>query len=271
MKRALLLIGPLLALVGAIGVLFHGSAIMEVLLVLTYNTAATATPLAEVMQEVELAIVFVYVLTVGLVTAIGALTFPGQPQCVTILGKVLGCSAGATLIAGGYLSGLAMNDVLNSLQVIATSEKAPKPSMLRDIVDVSKEDLQTGIVVYLVAVGILFLAGLVGFRRRESTRLGSSIKIAMVLLVVAAIAIAIAGSSAIVWYNVDQTLAMVVDIENPPSPNGLAMRLVDSLQAGVVLYSGFGGLGVVAIIAYLFSPNYRRPVAELEEPQEGAA
>ena len=271
MKRALLLIGPLLALVGAIGLLYHGSAIMEVLLVLTYNTAATAKPLADMMQEVELAIVFVYVLTVGLVIAIGALTFPGQPQCVTIIGKLLGCLGGATLIGGGYLSGNAMDQVLKGLQVIATSAKAPKPAMLQAVVDAGNEQLQSGIVVYIISVAILLLAGLVGFRRRESTRLGSTIKIAMVLLVVAAIAIAIAGSSAMVWYNVDQTLAMVVDLNNPPQPSDLAMRLVDAQQAGVILYSGIGGLGVVAIIAYLFSPNYRRTAAKQEEPQEASA
>ncbi|PQO46558.1 hypothetical protein [Blastopirellula marina] len=268
MKRALLLIGPLLALVGAIGLLYHGSSILEILLVLTYNTAATAQPLSQMMQEVELAIVFVYVLTVGLVTAIGALTFPGQPQCVTIIGKLLGCLGGATLIGGGYLSGHAMDHALKGLQVLASSEKAPKPPMLQAIVDAGSEQLQTGIVVYIISVGILLLAGLVGFRRRESTLMGSSIKIAMVLLVVAVIAIAIAGSSAMVWYSVDQTLAMVVDINNPPQPSDLAVQLIQALQVSVVLYSGFGGLGVVAIIAYLFSPNYRRPAAKQEELQE---
>lgn len=272
MKRALLLIGPLLALGGAIGLLSHGSAIVDVTGVLLFNTGAIAASLGEMQQSIQMMIVMVYLLTVGLVVAIGAMTFPGQPQCVTIIGKLLGCAAGGTLIGGAVLSGQAIDDVRRNLVALSTSEKAPKPGMLQQIIDAGGEELHLGIMVYIAASVVLLLVGVVGFRRSESTRMGSTVKIAMMLMVIAAVAIAIAGASALVWYNVDKTLFLVTDFENPAEPAELAGHLLQAYQAGVVLFSGMGGLGVVAVLGYLFSPNYRRPkppvgASQVAEPQ----
>ncbi len=258
MKRALLLLGPLLALAGGIGLLLHGSAIIEVLLALTYRLGTPTTPLETMLQNVQWVILFVYLLMVGLIMAIVALPFPGQPQYTTILGKLLGCLAGLTLIGGAYQSGSVVMDVLKAIQMIATSTTAPKQADLQQVVDTSSDDLKLGIIVYLVACAILLLAGLIGFRKGESMRLSSGTKIVISLLLVTIIAIGIVGASGLVWYNVDQLMYVVTDIDHPPEPTAIMSYLTTTFQAGVVLYGGIGGLGFACLLAYLLTPRYRK-------------
>lgn len=262
MKRALLLLGPLLALAGSIGLLLHGSAILEVLLVLTYRIGTPTTSLESLLQNVQLVILFFYLLMVGLILSIVALSFPAQPKYSTVLGKLLGCLAGLTLIGGGYLCGNAVMDIQHTLEVIATSETAPKQADLEQAIETTSSELAQGTIVYLVASVVLLLVGLIGFRQGDAMRLSSGTRIVVSLLLVTIVAIGIVGASGFLWYNVDQVMYVVTDINSTPEPQEILSKLVASFQAGVVLHGGIGGLGLVCLFAYLLAPRYRKTEAK---------
>ncbi|PQO31513.1 hypothetical protein C5Y97_19010 [Blastopirellula marina] len=254
----MLLLGPLLALGGSIGLLLHGSAILEVLLVLTYRMGTPTTSLESLLQNVQLVILFFYLLMVGLILSIVALSFPGQPQYATAWGKLLGCLAALTLIGGGYLSGTSVMQIQKTLEAIATNEIVPKQVDLERTVATTSSELAQGTIVYLVACVILLLVGLIGFRQGDAMRLSSGTRIVVSLLLVTVVAIGIVGASGYLWYNVDQVMYVVTDINSIPEPQDILSKLVASFQADVVLHGGISGLGLVCLLAYLLAPRYRK-------------
>lgn len=265
MKRALLLLGPLLALAGSIGLLLHGSAIIEILLVLTYRSGTPTASLESLLQNVQLVVLFVYMMMVGLTLAIVALPFPGQPRYTTVLGKLLGCLAGLGLMGAAYHNGKIIMSIEHVLNMIATSTTAPKQAELEQAVAQHSSDLETGLIAYIAGCAVLLLVGIIGFRKGEATRLSSGTKIVISLLMLTVVAIGIVGASGLVWYNVDQVMYVVTDIDTPAEPAAIVSPLITAFQAGVVLYGGIGGLGFVCLFTYLLTPRYKKPIEKLPE------
>lgn len=258
MKRALLLLGPLLALAGSIGLLLYGSAIGDTLLILTYRLGTPTMPLETMLLNVQLVILFVYMLMVGLILAVVALPFPGQPQYSTITGKLLGCLAGLGLIGAAYLASHSILNIQIALQKISPDPATLKQANVQQIVDTASSDLWPGSALLIVACALLLLTGLIGFRPGEARRLSSGTKIVSSLLFITVLAIGIVGASGILWYTVDQVMYLVTDINSPAPPAVISSHLTTVIQTGAILYAGLGGLGFVCLFSYLLTPRFRR-------------
>ncbi|RCS40457.1 hypothetical protein DTL42_24070 [Bremerella cremea] len=258
MKRLLLLFGPLLALAGSLGLLLYGSAIGETLLILTYRLGTPTASLETMLLNVQLVILFVYMLMVGLLLAVVALPFPGQPQYSTITGKLLGCLAGFVLMGAAYQAGNVVLGLQHALKNMSTDPAKLNQAALQQIVDTASSDLEPGSVLFIVACALLLVTGLIGFRPGEARRLSSGTKIVISLLFVTLIAIGIVGASGILWYTVDQVMYLVTDINSPAPPAVIGSHLSIAFQTGAVLYAGLGGLGFVCLFSYLLTPRFRR-------------
>ena len=244
MKRTLLVVGPLITVIGMVGLQFFGAAIVEVVTKsLTIEPGGTIEAVGIKWQRAAYAGML---LVMGCAATSCALVMRSRECGLINRGKTLFLISGILALVGTVIAAASVNSARQSLLVIAHANVSPRP-----------EEVQAGIGPLVprlnVALGILGTAsllslfgGLGGLGQHstgtppQSSILGKLVcGCSLLLLLLAAFGLVVRGSD----------IPRMLTNNPPPKPGEIGNALLFSLQTWIGLFAGLGVLGVLQAVA----------------------
>jgi hypothetical protein len=250
MKRLLLMFGPVVALIGTLGLVMLGSALVGVFDILTFHIVDPPDPPPAVLVELQWAVMSAMALVVGLVISCVATVMRGSGQTISTIGRLLYTGAGVSLIVGAMPLAWVIMGAKGSFRIIATSSTAPTAESIQDMIQSVEPTMTIGFAILVVAAVLLLVGGLAGFQASSSQTAGRvaalSVVFAMGSVLVGVVLLLLIIS---VWFNGNALGMMITETSVTPKPVELAKHLAGILNKSLFL---FGGL---QLLASIFAPS----------------
>ena len=258
MKRLLLVIGPILSISGASGLVVFGSAIVGVLDgVMTYRIVNPPAPPPTSLVDLGWAAISGMALTIGLAISCGATVMRDSRNSVSLGGTILSVVAGVLLLVGAIPLLRGVMCAIRDFRTIAASATTPNPENVREMVQGASSTLTVGCAILFVGSVVLFVAGQIGVRTKplptSDTRSMFGVLVAIGSTVLGVVvSLLFVG----IWLHGDTLLAFFADVvSSTPRPSNLAQHLSGVLNKSLVAFMGIGCQGVVQIAATISAPS----------------
>lgn len=259
MKPLTLVVGPVLSIAGAVGLIVSGGAIVAVLDgVLTYRFGDPPQPLPASLGQLGWAAVSGTALACGLLISCVAIVIRDSQKTLSLAGKILQVLAGSLLFVGTMPVLWGLLAVKQGFFIISTSAEAPKPENVREMVGAAAPMLTVGFGILLVGATAMLVAGQVGVRVKPSQTIGTRSTLG-VLAAIGSLLLGLAVSLFFlgVWGHGTALEAMIADPTLIAKPSELAQHLVGILNKSLVAFIGMGCQGILQAAAAIFAPATR--------------
>lgn len=259
MTRLLVLFGPILSLMGAVGLFLYGGAIAEVFGgTLTLRSDESFENLASSLTELRWAAISSMGLSVGLAVSCIAIVRGGSQKQLSLAGRVLSGVAGILIFFGAMTMAWVVFDMRAGFFVIAMSGGAPTPDDVSEIVQATSPRTISGCIVLLLGVVALFAAGQVVFRRESPEDVGRRSALGMVA---AAVSVVLGVVSCllfiVVWLHSNELGEL---LGSAAKPNDLARQLSGILNSSFLAFLACGGQGIMQVVAAVPAGPSMRPI-----------
>jgi hypothetical protein len=253
MKRLLRLLGPIVAVLGSLGLFMTGGALVGVFDVFTYRVAE---PPPATLEELPRAVMSAMAVVVGLVISCVATVLRDGRRTISTTGRLIHAGAGLFLIAATVPVVGVISQLKGSFRIISMSATAPTPEEIQELIQSAEPKVTIGAALLLVTAGLSAVAGLAGFPARASAPSGSRMAFramsAMGSVVVGAISLLLLIS---VWFHGHSLETMMADQAASPKPVELAEHLQAILNGTLLAFGGLATLGVLQILAAVAAPS----------------
>lgn len=256
MTRLLLLLGPVVALFGSLGLVVSGSAVVGVFELLTYgNVDPSAHPPAG-LRELQWAVISAMALVVGLVISCLATVMRNSGHTISMIGRLLYTVAGVLLITGAMPSAWGIMSVKAIFRILATSPTSPKPESIQAVMLSAEPAMTIGCAVFALSAVLLIVAGAAGFQatpsqvndRQSPLRVvfgtGSVLVGGIVFLLLM-----------FIWSNGNALETMVREASVGVKPADVAQHFSGILNKSLFVFGGVAMLGLLQLLASIFAPS----------------
>ena len=172
MKRLLLLLGPVVALIGSLGLVMFGSALVGVFDVLTFRIVDPPDPPPAVLVDLQWAVMSAMALVGGLVISCVATVMRDSGQTISTIGRLLYTGAGVSLIVGAMPLAWVIMGAKGSFRIIATSPTAPTAESVQEMIQSVEPTMTIGFTMLVVPAVLLLVGGSPGFPASSSQTTG---------------------------------------------------------------------------------------------------
>jgi hypothetical protein len=258
MKRLLLLLGPVVALIGSLGLVMSGSAVVGVFELVTFrNVDPTAA-----LPELQWAVISAIVLVVGLVISCLATVMRNSGHTISMIGRLLYTVAGVLLITGAMPSAWGIMSVKASFRILATAPTSLKPESFQAVILSAEPAMTIGCAVFALSAVLLIVAGTAGFQATPSQVNDRQSPLRVVFgtgsVLVGGIALLLLM---FIWSNGNALETMVTQTLLKASagvrPSELAPHLSGILNKSLFVFGGVATLGLLQLLASIFAPSAR--------------
>jgi hypothetical protein len=256
MKRLLLVLGPVLSIAGAVGLIAFGDAFVTILDgVLTYRIVDPPEPLPASFAEVKWAAFSGMALTLGLVISCIGMVIHDSQRTISVAGKILASVGGVLLVFGIMPLLWGILGAKGALTVIATSASAPKPEELQEMLQATAPMLLIGSAILLLGTVVLLVAGLVGLQPKSPPN-SSQGSVTRVIVTLGCLLFGVVLSLLFfgVWLHGTALGEMFTDITLTPKPTEIAGHLMGIFYKSMFAFIGVGCLGIMHILAAVLAP-----------------
>jgi len=242
------LIGLVVSLIGSLGLAMYGAAVagsLDVLLISDesrHSAGLTALPAA---------VFSIMALVVGLVIArVVAIRLGSIPPAG---GHLLAAAAGLLLVAGGGLCGWSVAWAQRGLMLIGESVTAPKPEEVDLVIRYAEPFRAAGAAVVVLSALLSLVAGLLQCRTQPFSAFsaGNAMSGLMRWASIGA-AVIIVCLAAWTWHHGSALQGLLAE-DMPPKPVALFVHLQGILKMSLLVFAGFGVLGLLGLVADLFA------------------
>lgn len=279
MKRLLLLLGSAIALIGSLGLVLFGSAIVGVfkLIALPAFDGQSADPAASLRPAAFSGIA----LAIGLVISCCATVMGDSKQTISRLGKVLCLVAGGLLFVGTVPSLWAIRGAWQSFRVLATSAEATLDSeIVAEMIGSTAPAIAIGCGIFAVAAVVLLVAGLVGFQAKSAEGTGTN-RLLGFLILTGSVLLAIIVSLLLIriWVHGSRLELLISETSGwtsypplsavlNPDPQIMGENLSGVLLKSFLVFVGLALLGIMQVLAAIAAPSPGTDVRTEETVQE---
>jgi hypothetical protein len=256
MKRSLLLLGSVLSIAGAVGLVAFGDAFATILDgVLTYRIVDPPEPLPASFAEVTWAAFSGMALTLGLAISCIGMVMQDNQKTISLAGRLLASVAGILLVFGIMPLLWGVLGAKRALTVIATSAAAPKPEELHEMVQATAPVLLIGSAILLLGTVVLLVAGLVGLQPKSPPN-SSQGSVTRVIVILGCLLFGVVLSLLFVgvWLHGTALGEMFTDTTLTPKPTEIAGHLMGIFYKSMFAFIGVGCLGIASVLAAVFAP-----------------
>jgi hypothetical protein len=238
MKRLLLLLGPVVALLGSLGLVMSGSAVVGVFELLTFRNIDPAA------------------LVVGLVISCLATVMRNSGHTISMIGRLLYTVAGVLLITGAMPSAWGIMSVKAIFRILATSPTSPKLESIQAVMLSAEPAMTIGCAIFALSAVLLIVAGTAGFQATPSQVNGSQSPLRVVF-----------GTGSVIVGGIVLLLLMFIwsngnALETLAREASVGVRLADVAQhfSGILnkslfVFGGVATLGLLQLLASIFAPS----------------
>ena len=263
MKRLLLVVGPILSIAGAVGLIMFGDALVGIMDgVLTYRFVNPPEPLPASLVSVKWAAFSGMALTLGLaISCIGTVIRDSQ-KTISLAGRLLASVAGILLVFGTMSLLWGVLGAKRAFIIIATSAMTPKPENVQEMVEASSPMFMTGSAILLIGAAVLLVAGQVGLQAKPP----QAIETHSVFGVLAAIGSVLLGVVLSLLFigillHGNALESFFIHTAIIPKASELARHLVGILNKSLLAFIGVGCQGTMHILAAAFAPSAKQDAA----------
>jgi hypothetical protein len=255
MKRLLLLLGPVVALTGSLGLVMYGRAMIGVFEVLTVGSLGPA-PLPAALAELQWAMMSAMTLVTGLVISCVATVMRNSGHTISKIGRLLYTVAGVSLIIGAMPLAWAIMGAKDSFRILATAQTSPKFEMLQEMILSAESAMTIGYAVFVLSAVLLIVAGSTGFQATPSQandrQSPLSVAFAIGSVLVGGVLLLL---MMFVWFNGNALGMMITETSVTPTPAELAAHLTGILNKSLFVFGGLATLGLLQLLASIFAPS----------------
>ena len=258
MKRLLLLLGPVVALIGSLGLVMFGSAVVGVFELLTLRKVDPTAPLPEFapLPELQWAVISAIALVVGLVISCLATVMRNSGHTISTIGRLLYTVAGVSLIIGAMPLAWGIMGAKASFSILATAKTSPKPESLLEMILSAESAMTIGYAVFVLSAVLLIVAGSAGFQATPSQVNDRQSPLSVVFgtgsVLVGGILLLLLM---FVWSNGNALDTMVTEASVIAKPSELASHLLGILNKSLFVFGGVATLGLLQLLASIFAPS----------------
>lgn len=254
MKRLLLVVGPLLSIAGAVGLIMFGHAIANVFEgVLTHRIVNPPEPPPSSLGELGWVALSGMALAFGLAISCAATAMRDRQESISPTGRILLVVAGVLLLIGTIpvLWGILVTK--NGFMVIATSSVAPKPDDIREMIAAASPMITLGCTILLIGSVVLLVTGQIGFRTKalqtsDTTSMLSNLAALGSLVSGVVLSLLLVGS----WRHGIALEALLTE-GGAVKPSELAEHLAGVLDKSLLAFIAVGCQGVLQAVAAIFA------------------
>jgi hypothetical protein len=254
MKRRVVLVGPILSIAGASGLMLFGAAIVGVMDgVLTYRVVDPPEPLPTSLGELKWVAISGTALTFGLVISCVAMAMRDSQRTISLAGKILQVVAGVLFLIGSISVLWGIVVAKRGFLVIATSGATPKPDDVREMVQSAAPILTVGSVILVVGAVVLLVAGQIKDRTEQTSaaraKLGN-------LAAIGSFAVAVVVSLLFVgiWLHANALETTFADAGViMPKASELGQHLAAILNKSLLAFIAVGCQGALQAVAAIFA------------------
>ncbi len=255
MKRLLLLLGPVVALTGSLGLVMYGRAMIGVFEVLTVGSLGPA-PLPAALAELQWAMMSAMTLVIGLVISCVATVMRNSGRTISTIGRLLYTVAGVSLIIGAMPLAWAIMGAKDSFRILATAQSSPKFENLQEMILSAESAMTIGYAVFVLSAVLLIVAGSAGFQATPSQandrQSPLSVNFAIGSVLVGGVLLLLMIS---VRFNGNALGMMITETSVTPNPSELAAHLTGILNKSLFVFGGLATLGLLQLLASIFAPS----------------
>ena len=259
MKRLLLLLGPMVALMGSLGLVVSGSAVVGVLELLPYGNVDPTTP-PPALPELQWAVLSAIALVVGLVISCLATVMRNSGHTISMIGRLLYTVAGVLLITGAMPSASGIMSVKAVFRILAYASTTPQPESMQVLMLYAESAMTIGCAVFALSAVLLIVAGTAGFQATPSQVNDRQSPLSVVF---GTGAVLVGGIVLLllmfVWSNGNALETMVTQALSKGSvgvqPSELASHLSGILNKSLFVFGGVATLGLLQLLASIFAPS----------------
>jgi hypothetical protein len=256
MKRLLLLLGPVVALLGSLGLVMSGSAVVGVFELLTFRNIDPAAPPPTALPELQWAVISAMALVVGLVISCLATVMRNSGHTISMIGRLLYTVAGVLLITGAMPSAWGIMSVKAIFRILATSPTSPKLESIQAVMLSAEPAMTIGCAIFALSAVLLIVAGTAGFQATPSQVNGSQSPLRVVF-----------GTGSVIVGGIVLLLLMFIwsngnALETLAREASVGVRLADVAQhfSGILnkslfVFGGVATLGLLQLLASIFAPS----------------
>lgn len=259
MKRLALLLGPVLALIGAAGLFMFGSALVGVFDVLTVRSANPPQSVPQALAELPRAVLSLVAVVIGLVIASVALVVRDGRRTISVTGRMMYLAAGVLLLVAVVPLAWSVMGIKGSFRVIATSPTtatAATAASLRDMIQSVEPAMTIGYGLLGISATLLLVAGLFGFQTSSSQAQERQAGVCVVFAMGAALlGMFLLALLLTVRSNGNTLEAMLTDAAVTPKPAELAAHSASILNKALIVFGGLGTLGLLQMLTSRLLPS----------------
>jgi hypothetical protein len=257
MKRLLLLLGPVVALFGSLGLVMFGNAIVGVFFdVLTFRIVDPPDPPPAALAELQWAVVSAMALVVGVVISCVATVMRDSRQTISTIGRLLYTGAGVSLIVGAMPLAWVVIGAKGSFRIIATSASSPTAESVQEMIQSAEPTMTIGYAMLVLSAVLLLVGGLAGFQASSSPTTGRRPTLSLVFAIGSVlVGVILLLLNISVWFNGSALETIITDASGGHKPSEWAAHLVGILNKSLFVFGGLGTLGLLQLLASIFVPS----------------
>jgi hypothetical protein len=253
MKRVALLLGAIIAIIGSLGLVFNGTAIVQVPFdALSYRMVDPPLPPPSSLGDLSMAISSAIALVVGLMIACVATAIGCSDQSATS-SKKLQIAAGVSLMVAALPLVFGIMTLSNGFHDIASSVAAPTKQRFQDLVQSAGSTMTVGFYILVLSVLLLVAAGLMlktGPKKGSSQQLGAFVAVASILVSFAVVILLV-----YLRLNCSALETLLTQSNVTPKPSDIAANLQSTLSMAMLVFISLMGAGLLQLLAALFQPT----------------
>jgi hypothetical protein len=257
MKRLLLVLGSVLSIAGASGLVVFGSAIVGVFDgVMTHRIVDPPEPLPASLAELGWVAMSGIALAIGLAVSCVATVMRDSQRTISLAGKTLHVVAGILLLIGTLPLLWGIMGAMRDFRMIATSAVAPTPESTREMFQAAVPTLTGGCAILVVGAVVLLVAGQVGVRTKPSQSIGTRSKFG-VSAAIGSVVLGVVSSLLFVgvWLHGSALEAIFADAPSASEAWEFAQHLAGILFKSLAAFIAVGLQGVMQAVAAVFAPT----------------
>lgn len=265
MKRLVLLLGPVIAIVGSLGLVMFGSAFVGVFFaVLTFRIVDPPQPLPAALAELQWAVMSAMAIVVGVAVSCVAMVKRNNRQTISTTGRLLYAAAGVSLIGGTIPLAWGIMDANQSFRNIARSASSPTAESVQEMIHSVEPAMTIGFAMLVLSAVLLLAASLVEFQVKTSPANGTRAPLNNVVAIGSVLVSVILFPLLIsVGLNGIALETILTETSMTPNPAELAAHLAGILNKSLLVFAGLGTLGLLQLLAAIYLP-LARPDADPE-------
>jgi hypothetical protein len=256
MKRSLLVLGSVLSIAGASGLVVFGGSIVGILDgAMTFRITDPLKPLPASLGQIGWAAMSGVALALGLAVSCVATAMRDSQQTTSLSGKILQVVAGVLLLIGTMPVLWGIMVAKKGFTVVCMSSVTPKPEDFQEMIEAASPGITVGCFVLLLGAVFMLVAGQIGLRTNPSPTIGTR----SMFGVFAARAVMLLGVLAAfiffgVWLNGNALGAIFANAERTPKASQLALHLMVILNRSLLAFSILGCQGILQAVVGVFAP-----------------